>query len=152
MPFGSVFVVLFFVLAAIAATGAMLSIMEVPVAYLHHRFSMTRFQATSLTVILLALIGSTAALSNSTMAGVKLFVMNMFDLYDFLTSNLLLPIGGFFLCIFVGWVWGEKNVREALSNDGRLNNGAVISAFLFLVKYVAPVTIAAILLRGLKII
>jgi NSS family neurotransmitter:Na+ symporter len=152
MPFGNVFVVLFFVLGAIAATGAMLSIMEVPVAYLHQRFSMSRFKATALTVILLGLIGSTAALSNSVLADFKLFGMTMFDLYDFLTSNLLMPIGGLFICIFVGWVWGEQKVRAALSNDGALENSAMISVFFFIVKYVAPLTISVILLRGLKII
>ena len=152
MPFGNVFVVLFFVLGAIAATGAMLSIMEVPVAYLHQRFAFSRLKATSLTVVLLALIGSTAALSNSTLAGFKLFGMTMFDLYDFLTSNLLMPVGGLFICIFVGWVWGEEKVRAVLSNDGDLHNSAVISTFFFIVRYVAPVTIAVILLRGLKII
>lgn len=152
MPFGNVFVVLFFVLGAIAATGAMLSIMEVPVAYLHQRFGMSRFKATAATGILLALIGSTAALSNSVLAGFKLFGMTMFDLYDFLTSNLLMPVGGLCICIFVGWVWGEQKVRAALSNDGTLQNGGVIGIFFFLVKYVAPITIGVILLRGLKII
>jgi len=152
MPFGNIFVVLFFVLGAIAATGAMLSIMEVPVAYLHQRFAFTRLKATALTVILLALIGSTAALSNSTMAGFKLFGMTMFDLYDYLTSNLLMPVGGLFICLFVGWVWGEEKVRAALSNDGDLHNSAMISTFFFIVRYVAPITIVVILLRGLKVI
>jgi neurotransmitter:Na+ symporter, NSS family len=152
MPFGNVFVVLFFILGAIAATGAMLSIMEVPVAYLHQRFAFSRIKATTLTVVLLALIGSTAALSNSTLAGFKLFGMTMFDLYDYLTSNLLMPIGGLFICIFVGWVWGEAKVRAALSNDGDLHNSAMISTFFFIVRYVAPITIVVILLRGLKII
>ena len=152
MPFGNVFVVLFFVLGAIAATGAMLSIMEVPVAYLHQRFGFTRLKATTLTGVLLALIGSTAALSNSTLAGFKLFGMTMFDLYDYLTSNLLMPVGGLFICIFVGWVWGEAKVRAALSNDGDLHNSAMISTFFFIVRYVAPITIVVILLRGLKVI
>ena len=152
MPFGNVFVVLFFVLGAIAATGAMLSIMEVPVAYLHQRFALSRLKATALTVVLLGLIGSTAALSNSTLAGFKLFGMTMFDLYDFLTSNLLMPLGGLFICLFVGWVWGEEKVRAALSNDGDLHNRAMISTFFFIVRYVAPVTIVVILLRGLKLI
>jgi neurotransmitter:Na+ symporter, NSS family len=152
MPFGSVFVVLFFVLGAIAATGAMLSIMEVPVAYLHQRFGLSRLKATASTVVLLGLIGSTAALSNSTLAGFKLFGMTMFDLYDYLTSNLLMPVGGLFICIFVGWVWGEEKVRAALSNDGDLHNSAMISTFFFIVRYVAPITIVVILLRGLKII
>lgn len=152
IPFGSAFVMLFFVLAAIAATGAMLSIMEVPVAYLHHRFSMSRLKATTMTVILLALIGSTAALSNSVLAGVKPFGMTFFDLYDFLTSNLLMPVGGFFICLYAGWVWGPQKVKEALSNDGELKNGGVITLFLYLLKYVAPISIGIILLRGLKII
>jgi len=152
MPFGNVFVVLFFVLGAIAATGAMLSIMEVPVAYLHQRFAFSRLKATVLTVVLLGLIGSTAALSNSTLAGFKLFGMTMFDLYDYLTSNLLMPVGGLFICIFVGWVWGEEKVRAALSNDGDLHNSAMISTFFFIVRYVAPITIVVILLRGLKVI
>jgi len=152
MPFGNVFVVLFFVLGAIAATGAMLSIMEVPVAYLHQRFGLSRFKATASTVVMLGLIGSTAALSNSTLAGFKLFGMTMFDLYDYLTSNLLMPVGGLFICIFVGWVWGEEKVRAALSNDGDLHNGAMISTFFFIVRYVAPITIVVILLRGLKVI
>jgi neurotransmitter:Na+ symporter, NSS family len=152
MPFGNIFVVLFFVLGSIAATGAMLSIMEVPVAYLHQRFALSRLKATSLTVVLLALIGSTAALSNSTLAGFKLFGMTMFDLYDFITSNLLMPLGGLFICLFVGWVWGEEKVRAALSNDGDLHNSAMISTFFFIVRYVAPITIVVILLRGLKII
>lgn len=152
MPFGNIFVVLFFILGAIASTGAMLSIMEVPVAYLHQRFGLSRFNATAITVVLLALIGSTAALSNSILAGFKLFGMTMFDLYDFLTSNLLMPLGGFFLCLFAGWVWGEKEVRAALSNEGVLSNRVIVSFFLFQVKYVAPVIIIVILLRGLKVI
>ena len=152
MPYGNIFVVLFFVLGAIAATGAMLSIMEVPVAYLHQRFAFSRLKATVMTAVLLALIGSTAALSNSSLAGFKLFGMTMFDLYDFLTSNLLLPLGGLFICIFAGWVWGEEKVRAALSNDGVLANRFIINSFLFLIRFVAPLTIAVILLRGLKII
>lgn len=152
MPFGNIFVVLFFILGAIASTGAMLSIMEVPVAYLHQRFGLSRFKATAMTVVLLALIGSTAALSNSILAGFKLFGMTMFDFYDFLTSNLLMPLGGFFLCLFSGWVWGEKEVRDALSNDGQLANRVIVNFFLFQVKYVAPVIIIVILLRGLKVI
>jgi NSS family neurotransmitter:Na+ symporter len=126
--------------------------MEVPVAYLHQRFAFSRLKATVMTVVLLALIGSTAALSSSILAGFKLFGMTMFDLYDFLTSNLLLPLGGLFLCLFAGWVWGEEKVRAALSNDGSLANPFIISIFLFLVRFVAPLTIVVILLRGLKII
>lgn len=152
MPFGNVFMVCFFVLAAIAATGAMLSIMEVPVAFLHERLAYSRFKATVLTVALLGMVGSTAALSNSILADFKLFGMTMFDLYDFLTSNILMPLGGLFICIFVGWVWGYEKVKLALSNDGFLFNEGVIKVFFWVVKFVSPVVVLVILLRGLKIL
>ncbi|MCE1254053.1 MAG: sodium-dependent transporter [Anaerolineae bacterium] len=152
MPFGQVFMVLFFILASIAATGAMLSLLEVPVAYLNEQIGLKRWQATVVTLILLALIGSTAALSSSVLANIKPFGMTFFDLYDFATSNILLPLGGLFICIFVGWVFGFNKVEELLSNSGTLKNGPVIKAFFFVVKFIAPILIVLILLNGLKII
>lgn len=152
MPFGQVFMVLFFVLVAIAATGAMLSLFEVPVAYLIARTKLTRFQATAATILALAVVGAPAALSSSLTAGIKPFGLTSFDLYDFVTSNILLPVGGLAICIFVGWVWGEKNVRNALSNCGKLNNEGFIRLFLVLAKFVSPVLILLVLLRGLSIV
>ncbi len=152
MPFGQVFLVLFFLLAAVAATGAMLSLLEVPVAFLNERIGMKRWQATVLTVVALMLIGSTAALSSSTLAEVKIFGLTFFDLYDYATSNILLPLGGLFITIFVGWVWGPTKIEAALSNQGALKNSSIIRAFFFTVRFVAPVLILLIMLNGLKII
>lgn len=152
MPGGNIFVVLFFILAAVAAMGAMLSILEVPVAFLNEKAGLSRTWATIIVIALLAIVGSTAALSNSTMADVKLFGMTMFDLFDYVTSNILLPVGGLFLCIFVGWVWGRKNIQDSLSNNGVLKNQIVIKAFTFVVRYVSPILILVILLSGLKVI
>jgi neurotransmitter:Na+ symporter, NSS family len=151
MPFGQVFIVLFFVLAAIAATGAMLSLLEVPVAFLNEQFGVKRWKATLIAVVLLALIGSTAALSNSTLSQIKPFGMTFFDLYDFATSNVLLPLGGVFICLFVGWVWGFGKIQQALSNSGVLKNQIVITVFFFIVRFISPILIILILLRGLNI-
>lgn len=152
LPFGVVFEVLFFILTGIAATGAMISILEVPVAYLNERLHFSRTKATVITVLMLALVGSTAALSNSSMANFKLFGLTMFDLFDFSTSNILLPVGGVFLSIFIGWVWGRKSFSDALSNNGKLKNERVVSLFFFIIRFVTPVLVLIILLNGLKII
>jgi len=152
MPFGNVFMVLFFILAAIAATGAMLSLLEVPVAFMEERFSMPRKRATISVVVLLALIGSTAALSSSTLADVGIFGKNFFDLYDFISSNILLPLGGMFITIFAGWVWGFSKVQETLSNKGALDNQPTIKALFFIIRFVTPVLLFVVLLSGLKII
>ncbi len=152
MPFGYVFMVLFFILTAIAATGAMLSLLEVPVAFLNERLGVSRLKATVGTVLLLAIIGSTAALSNSLLADFKLFGMTMFDLYDFATSNVLLPLGGLFMCLFVGWVWGFAEVKQALTNKETLPNERIVRAFFGVIKFVTPVLVLIVLLNGLKIL
>lgn len=152
MPFGYIFMVLFFILTAIAATGAMLSLLEVPVAFLNERLGVSRLKATVGTVLLLAIIGSTAALSNSLLADFKLFGMTMFDLYDFATSNVLLPLGGLFMCLFVGWVWGFAEVKQALTNKETLPNERIVRAFFGVIKFVTPVLVLIVLLNGLKIL
>jgi NSS family neurotransmitter:Na+ symporter len=148
MPLGNIFAVIFFVLTAIAATGAMLSLVEVPVAFLNEQAGLSRRNATLLTVALLALVGSTAALSNSVMADVKLFGKTFFDIFDYASSNVLLPLGGLFICLFTAWIFGSQRIQEELSNHGSLSNQAVIRAIIFLVRYVAPILVALVLLNG----
>jgi NSS family neurotransmitter:Na+ symporter len=149
IPGGQLLMIAFFALASVAATGAMLSMMEVPVVVLHERFGMSRTKATVLTIAILVVLGSTCALTNSTLANFKLFGMNMFDLFDFASSNVLLPLGGILLALFVGWVWGKDNFLQALSNHGALGNGAIAGMVFFLLRYVSPLLILVVMLKGL---
>lgn len=152
MPGGVIFMTTFFVLTAVASVGAILSLLEVPVAILSERYNMGRKKAAALTVLAILLMGIPAALSQSTMADVKLFGMNAFDLFDFLSSNILLPVGGILICLFVGWVYGLPQLQKQLSNDGALKNTLLIKIVFFLVRFIAPLSIAIILLHGLKVI
>lgn len=151
MPFGQVFMALFFILTAIAATGAMLSILEVPVSILVERCNMTRRCATIVMLLVIAMLGAPAALSQSTMADISIFGMNFFDFYDFLSSNLLLPLCGLGIAIFVGWVWGYDKWHAAISNQGSLRNQRVSRVFFLLTKYTAPLAVIIILLHGLQV-
>ncbi len=152
MPLGGVFMVIFFILAAIAATGAMLSLLEVPVAFLNEQLGWSRKLATIATSLLLALVGSAAALSNSLLADTKLFGKTFFDLFDFASSNVLLPVGGLFICLFAGWRWGAAEMRSELTNRGALTNVRVVRLFIGLVKFVTPVLVFIVLLNGLGVI
>jgi NSS family neurotransmitter:Na+ symporter len=151
IPMGQALMVVFFVLAAVAATGAMLSLMEVPVLIFHERFGLSRPRATLLTISLLAVLGSSCALTNSTLADFKLFGMTMFDLFDFVSSNIILPAGGIFIALFVGWIWGRENFRTALSNQGQLGNQHTARIVFFLLRYVSPLLILAVMLKGLNL-
>lgn len=152
MPLGGVFMVLFFVLTCFAATGAMLSLIEVVVSFLINHMGLTRKWATLATVLSMAALGALAALSNSSLAGVKLFGLTFFDLFDYLTSNLLLPIGGLFIAIYVGWVWGWPKFKAALTNEGTLQNEKLVRAIFVILKFVTPVLVAVVLLAGLNVI
>lgn len=152
MPFGQVFLVLFFTLSSIAATGAMISLVEVPVAYFTEEWKWSRKKSTIVTILVMALFGSTAALSSSVLAEFQLFHKNMFDLFDFVSSNILLPVGGILICLFVGWKLGGEQVFDEASNGGTLKNQSLLKVFLLTVRYFAPAAILLVLLNGLNII
>ncbi len=151
MPGGTVFMTIFFILTAIASVCAILSLLEVPVAILSERFGLGRKMASLYTIIAIALLGVPATLSQSLTAEMKIFGMNPFDLFDFLSSNVLLPLGGILICLFVGWVYGLPQLEKQLSNKGELDNSQLIRIVFFLVRYVTPVSIALVLLHGLKV-
>ncbi|MBV8048289.1 MAG: sodium-dependent transporter [Paludibacterium sp.] len=151
MLFGHVFMFAFFVLTAVASMGAMLSILEVPIALMNEHFKMKRSTATWLSLALLALVGATCALSNSSMAGFKLFGMTTFDLFDFMTSNIMMPLGGIGLCLFVGWVWGKQRFEQELTNHGRLRNQGLLDAVFTVLRWVSPLLILIVMLKGLHV-
>ncbi len=152
MPLGNVFMVLFFVLTCFAALGAMLSLVEVVVAFLVNHLHINRKLAAFVTVFSMAALGALAALSNSSLANVKLLGLTFFDLFDYVTSNLLLPLGGLFIAIFVGWVWGWPKFKEALTNSGTLKNERLVKAIFNILKFVTPVLVLVVLLAGLNVI
>ena len=152
MPWGSFFMVIFFVLTAIASIGAQISLIEVPVAFLQEKFNFSRVKASIATILGIALVGALAALSNSTLTSVKLFGMTFFDLFDYATSNILLPLGGLFIAIFVSWVWGYKKLSESLNNHGEISNQKTIKVLFATLLVVTPILVVIVLLNGLKII
>ena len=152
MPGGQLFTALFFILSAVASMGAMLSLLEVSVAWLSETFRISRPRATVLMTLALILLGAPATLSTSVLSGFTVFGMSLFDLYDFLSSNLMLPLDGLLLSLFVGYVWNRSDALDALTNGGTLHNLACAKAILFLCRYVTPVLIVIILLNGLKVL
>ena len=151
MPGGILFMTLFFILTAIASVGAILSLLEVPVAVLSERFHMTRKAAAITTIAITAVLGLPAALSQGVTADLKIFGLNPFDLFDFLSSNILLPLGGILICIFVGWVYGLAAPEKRLATEGTPTQRLAIRGVFFMVRYVAPIAIAIVLLNGLKL-
>lgn len=152
LPFGQGLMVVFFILTSIAAIGAMLSLLEVPVLILHERLGLSRPKAIAICVAIVAIMGSACALSGSVLADFRLFGRNMFNLMDFVSSNLLLPLGGIFIALFAGWVWGREALTQAVSNNGELGNARLAGVLVVVLRYVSPLLILVVMLHGLGFI
>ncbi|MCG8531647.1 MAG: sodium-dependent transporter [Desulfovibrionales bacterium] len=149
-PGGQFFMTLFFILTSVATIGAMCSLFEVPVAFIIESCpKISRRVATIIVAIGLAASGAPATLSFSVLSDVSIFGKNFFDMYDFLSSNILLPSGGAFICLYVGWLWGWERSKECLTNNGHLSNEGILRIWFMLVKYITPVLVFIVMLKGL---
>jgi len=151
MPGGTIFSIMFFILLGVAALTSTISILEVIVAFFVEELKMKRGPATWLATFSVSVLGVFCVLSTSTMADNKIFGKTVFELLEYSTANVLLPMGGFFIVIFVAWFFGRDKAKEELSNNGALK-ARYISLFLFIIKFVAPLAIAFVFLQGIGLI
>lgn len=139
MPAGHLFGALFFILLAIAALTSAVSILEPTVAYLIDEHRLPRKAVVITTTALCALLAVPASLSFGAWSDVHFLGRTWFDLMDFLANSVLLPIGGLFTALFVGWAWA-KPAAHHLSNEGKLKY-AWTPLWLFVLRFVAPAAI-----------
>ncbi len=145
---------LFFVLLAIAALTSGFSLLEVVTAYFVDEKGYPRHKVSIIAGIAIFLLGIPCALSFGPMQDVKFFNRTVFDSLDFLTSNILLPLGGLLICIFAGWVWGVKPALEEANAgaEGMRCKAVLGAAWKFLVRYVSPVAVVLVFLFSLGLI
>ena len=152
MPMGGLFTAVFFVLTAIATIGAMVSLIEVPVAWLVEKAHLRRPAAALVAAGAMFALGVPATLSQSpVLADVKLWGKSFFDLFEFASSNVLLPAGGLAITIVGGWLV-PRGVFAGEMNKGYAAvpwHGRVLPVF---VRYVAPVLILLIFLNSLGLL
>lgn len=147
MPGGTLFGAAFFLLLLFAALTSSVSLLEVPVAYLMDELKVSRRTAVWVLGGIAFLIGVPSSLSLGIWADFKLFGLPFLDLLDFITSKLIMPVGGLLMCLFAGWVVWPVMRREA-TNDGSVSF-RLLPVWNWLLKVVAPAAIAWILIQGL---
>jgi NSS family neurotransmitter:Na+ symporter len=143
MPAGGLFGTLFFVLVFFAAITSAIALIEPAVAWLSENKGLSRQQACVWSGLVCWLIGLGTVFSFNVWSGRTWFGKNFFELVDFLTADLMLPIGGILVAVFAGWI-----MRREVS-ESELDMGRHYDRWLILVKYVAPISVALIFLRGL---
>ena len=147
MSGGYIFCIIFFVLLAVAALTSTISLLEVIVAYLVEELRLSRRWSTVLASVGCMAVGLFASLSLKNGTGLTIGGMTFFDSLDFLSAKILLPVGAFFIVIFVGWIMGKKSFYDEISNGGKLKI-SIKTVIFFIIKYLAPLAIAVIFVKG----
>lgn len=148
---GYVISLLFYGLLSLAALTSLISLHEVSTAFLHEESRITRRSAAIIVTVTCSVIGAFCSLSLGRFDGLQLFGKPLFDVFDFVTGQIFLPVGGFLTCLFVGWYVPRKVLHDEYTNDGTLR-GRFFGLYLFCVRYVCPVCILLIFLHQFGII
>ena len=142
LPFGQVLAVVFFLLLLVAALSSSISMLEHLVRFITEEWGWSRRSACRVLTLLIMACGIPVSLSFGPWAEYTLFGKTLFDLLDYLTSNLMMPLFGLVLTLLLGWRLGDSMVPADLSPLMR-------RCLLWCWRLVAPLLIAGILVRGL---
>ena len=146
LPLGEFIAILFFLALLLAALTSSISIMEVIVAFVMEEFHVKRRTSVLIVFLGLWLLGGLCSLSLGVLSEWKIFGKTIFDLFDYISANVLMLIGGLIVVIFVGWKLSKQDMRDELTNGGTLHVPDWLINFLaFLLRYIAPTAIIIIM-------
>lgn len=150
LPFGSILAIIFFFILFIAAITSSISMLEVIVAFMTEEFKWSRKLSIVLSLAVVITLGVLCSLSQGVLNDVKILGNNIFDLFDKSSSNVLLPLGGLFAVIFVGWRLKRAEYTDEITSGGLHKfSPLLLNILLFFIKYIAPIVVLTIMIRGL---
>jgi neurotransmitter:Na+ symporter, NSS family len=152
MPAGALFGALFFLLVLVSAMTSSIAILEPLVSWAEEHDRVRRGPAAIIAGIAAWLVGLATVFSFNLWAGwfplgglERFRESTVFDLIDYLTSNLLLPLGGMLIAMFVGWVLSAETTRAELG----LSDSRTFRAWRLTLRYVAPLAVGWVLIASL---
>ncbi len=152
LPFGNILLLIFFLLTAFASTTAMISLIEVPVVFISEELSLDRKVAVLISSSLIFVVGMLTVHPASFFGGLKIFNMNFFDLFDYISSNIMMPLGGLAVIILTAYIIDKGDFKRELSNNNSLDNGNLINLLLVVSKYVTPLLLLIVFLNSIGLI
>ena len=148
---GYVISLAFYLLLSMAALTSLISLHEVSTAFFQEELHISRNRAAMIVTSCCILIGAVCSLSLIGWDALTIAGMSLFDMFDFVTGQIFLPVGGMLTCIFIGWYVPKKIVKDEFTNWGTLK-GSVFGIYYFLIRFVCPLAILAIFLHQLGVV
>ncbi|QCR28092.1 sodium-dependent transporter [Priestia megaterium] len=151
LPFGIVFQTFFLALFLFATLTSAFSMLEIIVASLAKGEQHKRIKLSWISGLLIFVVGIPSALSYGLLSDVSIFGKSIFDAFDFLVSNILMPLGALLIAIFVPWKM-KKDVLIEEFKHGSANVKRWFSLWLLAIRYIVPVLIIIVFLNMLGFI
>lgn len=150
MSFGGVIAILFFVSLFLAAITSSISVLEIIVAFFVEELKFKRTKAVIVSLSGITVLSLLCCLSQGVLSDIKLFGLNFFDLFDKLSSDYLMTIGGLLIVIFVGWRMKRSDVMDELTSGNTLKiKKWFLNVTYFTIRFVAPVVILIVMLGSI---
>lgn len=149
MPCSMLWSVFFFILLFLASLSSTISMSEITIAYMTDEYGFSRRKATACNIAIAMVLGSVCALSFGPLSEWTVCGLTVFNLFDYVSSNILLPIGGMIISIFVGWVLDRSVVKAELMPSGSGVKPWMVKAVVICLRYVAPACIGLVFVCGL---
>ena len=144
MQFGQFIGPLFFILLSVAALSSSISLLEPGVAYLSEENILSRKRSAEIISFFVWILGIGSALSFNILSDFSLIGdRNFLDSMDFIANQILLPLGGMLIAIFVGWFMKKSLIEDELGSI----NTSLYFLWRFFVKFIAPVCVGYIFYR-----
>lgn len=139
MPLAAVWSAIFFLLVILASLTSTISFHEVLTAYFAEEFGLCRKKAAFVTTMISIVLSSVTFFS--------LFGIDFFNMFDYITANILMPLGGMFTCIMVVWFMKKGFMKDELTNYGKCNRWFA-PVVIFMLRYITPLLILYIFIKN----
>lgn len=145
---GSFLSLIFFFALLLASLTSAISILEPVVQYMISRFKYSRIKSVVVATSIAYLIGIFALLSNTKDFSQSLTVgsKNLFDWFDFISSSIMLPLGGLIVALFIGYIIPKDRLEANLK--GHMGD-TIFAIWLFSIRYIAPLAVGAVMINEL---
>lgn len=147
---GYIIGILFYALLALAALTSTISMHEIGTSLFFEELHISRSKGAVIETLIAVVIGMLCSLSCGAV-DITVFGKSFLNFCDFLTSNILLPLGSFFTCILVGWIAPRKIVKDEFTNWGTVSQG-FYGIWLFFIRFISPVCIAVVFLHQMGVL
>jgi len=144
MDFGTIIATSFFILLFFAAITSSISLIEPAITFVVEKFSLSRVYATNILGVFTWTFGILTVLSFNELSDFKIFGMTIFDNIDYLTSKVMLPLGGLLMALFAGFIMKRAIVISELNSNVLLAN-----LWFILLKILSPILLIIIFINGI---